>query len=111
MVEGKQIKLAAKPLANHVSPGERNPIEGKFGQAKSAYGLNKIKAKRADTSCAWINSIFLVMNLLILTKVFHLPKEMCRIFGYCMQYCLQLSCKTQAKGLYCDYHYRNKGMP
>lgn len=42
----KNIKLAAKPLGrpsakaveNHVSPGERNPIEGKFGQAKTDTG-------------------------------------------------------------------------
>ncbi|WP_374057997.1 hypothetical protein [Nitrosomonas supralitoralis] len=40
---------------------ERIPIEGKFG-----YRLNNIRAKRADTSAAWINSIFPVMNLLIL---------------------------------------------
>ncbi|MGV8134874.1 MAG: transposase [Mangrovibacterium sp.] len=40
----KGIRLLAKPLgrssavANHVSPGERNPVEGKLGQAKTAYG-------------------------------------------------------------------------
>ena len=40
------IKLRAKPLGRptavdveHVRPGERNPIEGTFGQAKSAYGI------------------------------------------------------------------------
>lgn len=32
--------------------------------------LNYIRAKRTDTSLAWINSIFLVMNLLILLQVF-----------------------------------------
>ncbi|HED13603.1 MAG TPA: hypothetical protein ENI62_08120, partial [Gammaproteobacteria bacterium] len=31
---------------------------------------NDIRAKRADTSIAWINSIFLVMNLLILLRIF-----------------------------------------
>ncbi len=31
---------------------------------------NRIQAKRADTSVAWINSIFLVMNLLILLRLF-----------------------------------------
>ena len=46
------IKLIAKPLgrpsalSNHVSPGERNPIEGKFGQAKTGYGMNRIKARQ-----------------------------------------------------------------
>jgi len=49
---------------------ERIPIEGKFGQRKYGYRLNDIRAKRADTSAAWINSIFLVMNLLILVRVF-----------------------------------------
>ncbi len=49
---------------------QRIPIEGKFGQGKSGYRLNYIRAKRADTSMAWINSIFLVMNLLILLRIF-----------------------------------------
>ncbi|TKT84727.1 transposase, partial [Dyadobacter frigoris] len=47
----------------HVSPGERNPIEGKFGQAKTAYGLNRIKARLQATSQSWIASIILVLNL------------------------------------------------
>jgi len=65
----KGIKLIAKPLGrpsavqNHVSPGERNPIEGKFGQAKTAYGLNRIKARLRTTSESWIASIILVLNL------------------------------------------------
>ncbi|MCK5353879.1 MAG: transposase, partial [Methyloprofundus sp.] len=49
---------------------QRIPIEGKFGQGKSGYRLNNIRAKRADTSIAWVNSIFLVMNLLILERIF-----------------------------------------
>ncbi len=63
------INLIAKPLgrpsavSNHVRPGERNPIEGKFGQAKTAYGLNKIKARLKNTSESWIASIILVLNL------------------------------------------------
>jgi len=65
----KGIKLLAKPLGRpsavqeHVSPGERNPIEGKFGQAKTGYGLNRIKAKLKGTSETWIACIFLVLNL------------------------------------------------
>jgi hypothetical protein len=47
----------------------RIPIEGKFGQGKGGYRLNQIRAKRADTSFAWINSIFLVMNLLVLLRI------------------------------------------
>ncbi len=49
---------------------ERIPIEGKFGQGKYGYRLNNIRARRANTSLAWINSIFLVMNLLVLAQVF-----------------------------------------
>ena len=51
----------------HVRPGERNPIEGKFGQAKTAYGLNRIKARLAQTSESWIATIILVLNLVKLT--------------------------------------------
>ncbi|MGZ8928861.1 MAG: IS5 family transposase [Methylobacter sp.] len=49
---------------------QRIPIEGKFGQGKKGYRLNYIRAKRANTSFAWINTIFLVMNLLILQRIF-----------------------------------------
>ena len=65
----KGIKLLGKPLGRpsavqqHVSPGERNPIEGKFGQAKTAYGLNRVRARLRETSESWIASIILVLNL------------------------------------------------
>jgi transposase, IS5 family len=65
----KNIDLKAKPLGRpkalsiQVSPGERNPIEGKFGQAKTSYGMNRIKARLANTSASWIASIILVLNL------------------------------------------------
>ncbi len=66
----KGIGLLAKPLGRpsavkkqHVRPGERNPIEGKFGQGKTAYGLDNIKARLKDTSESWIACIFLVLNL------------------------------------------------
>jgi transposase, IS5 family len=63
------ITLKAKPLGRpkaveaHVSPGERNPIEGKFGQAKRKYGMGRIKARLAKTSESWIASIIMVLNL------------------------------------------------
>ena len=67
----KGIKLIAKPLGrpkkeaveDYVRPGERNPIEGKFGQGKIRYGLNCIQAKLKSTSESWIASIFMVLNL------------------------------------------------
>jgi len=70
--ELKELKiiLRAKPLGRpkavdveHVRPGERNPIEGKFGQAKTAYGLNRVKARLQQTSQSWIATIVLVLNL------------------------------------------------
>ncbi len=72
----KGIRLLAKPLGRpsavkkeHVRPGERNPVEGKFGQAKTAYGLDNIKARLKDTSESWIACIFLVLNLVKLAGV------------------------------------------
>jgi len=47
---------------------ERNQIEGKFGQGKRAYGLNKIMAKLPETQESWIASILLVMNILKWSK-------------------------------------------
>jgi hypothetical protein len=80
----KNIKLSAKPLgrpakealSNQVSPGKRNPIEGKFGQAKVAYGLDNIKAKLKDTSESWIATIILVLNLVNLTRLETLCAQM-----------------------------------
>lgn len=64
------IRLIAKPLGRppavkleHLRPGERNPIEGKIGQAKTKYGMDKIKARLKATSESWIASIVLVLNL------------------------------------------------
>lgn len=47
---------------------ERIPIEGKFGQGKNGYRLNYIRAKLQKTSEAWVNCIFLVMNLMVLLR-------------------------------------------
>ena len=59
---------------------QRIPIEGKFGQGKNGYRLNYIRAKRANTSFAWINTIFLVMNLLILERIFFALRQ-CHLAG------------------------------
>ena len=56
-------------MSNQVRPGERNPIEGKFGQAKTGYGLDRIKARLAKTSESWVASIVLVLNLVHLAEV------------------------------------------
>ena len=60
-----RTKTLGRPSAVsiHVSPGERNPIAGKFGQAKTGYGLNRIRARLQGTSESWIAGIFMVLNL------------------------------------------------
>ena len=75
LLKEKNIDLIAKPLGRpsavkkYVRPGQRNPIEGKFGQAKAGYGLDKIKARLKDTSQCWIACIILVLNLVKLAGV------------------------------------------
>lgn len=92
-LKDNHIKLVAKPLGrpsakaveNHVSPGERNPIEGKFGQAKNGYGMNRIRARLKQTSQSWIASIILVLNLVKLTSE--------------VPYCLSFSAQRQVMSL------------
>ena len=78
--EENKAQLKREKQQRHKDYTQRIPIEGKFGQGKNAYGLNKIKAKTASTSYAWINSIFFVMNLLVLARLFHLPGIIQRLF-------------------------------
>ncbi|ELS34348.1 MULTISPECIES: transposase, partial [Pseudanabaena] len=46
----------------------RNRIEGKFGQAKRRFSLNRVMTKLANTSETAIAITFLVMNLEALLK-------------------------------------------
>lgn len=82
-LKDKGIRIVGKPLGRppkkQLTPyqkqkqrkerNQRNLVEGKIGQGKNAYGLNKIKARRKDTSESWIHAIFFVMNLVTLLKV------------------------------------------
>lgn len=100
MLKTKGIVLKAKPLgrpsamSNHVSPGERNPIEGKFGQAKTGYGLNRIKARLKQTSESWIAGIFLVLNLVKLAGA----KLLCLILNLCL--CFSASARQRSNQLH-----------
>ncbi|GHT66007.1 hypothetical protein AGMMS50239_26780 [Bacteroidia bacterium] len=104
MLKGKGIVLKGKPLGRpsavsiHVSPGERNPIEGKFGQAKTGYGLNRIKARLKDTSESWIAGIILVLNLVKLAE----GAFPCLIQKWVLSFSAYLGLKTQTalRGLY-----------
>ncbi len=84
-LEERNIRITATPLgrkrtANPESSyqkrkrkteaAERNHIEGKFGQGKNGYGLNKIRAKLKDTSESWVACIFFIMNLINYQKKF-----------------------------------------
>ena len=70
VTEANQETLKQQQIQRREEYRQRIPIEGKFGQGKGGYRLSYIRAKRADTSLAWINSIFLVMNLLVLYQFF-----------------------------------------
>jgi hypothetical protein len=101
------IKLLAKPLGRpsavqiHLSPGERNPIEGKFGQAKIAYGLDRIKARLKGTSESWIATIVLVLNLVKLAGA----KLLCRLAKYVKSFSARLL-KFFIGLFVSDIHYR-----
>lgn len=70
---------------------QRNHIEAKFGQAKNAYGLSKIRARREDTSESWIASIFFVMNLVKLLHLFYLQKN--KVYYFLMENFFYLNLK------------------
>ena len=101
------IILVAKPLGrpslavdNHIRPGERNPIEGKFGQAKTAYGMNRIKARLQDTSESWIASIVLVLNLIKLIG----KASLCLFVKTCWMYLALI--KKIVRGILKNYTWR-----
>jgi transposase, IS5 family len=60
----------AQYLQNRLDEGERNAIEGKFGQGKRRFGLSKIMAKLQQTSETTIAMSFLVMNLVKLRELY-----------------------------------------
>lgn len=73
------IRITAEPLGRKPKKGtvsakekakrkkeynERNHVEGKFGQGKNAYNLNRIRTRLRTTSESTIACIFVVMNLI-----------------------------------------------
>ena len=65
---GRQLGRPPKAGREKLNPGDRNPIEGKFGQAKVRYGMDRIKARLKDTSESWVAMILVVMNLVRLAQ-------------------------------------------
>lgn len=102
------IKLRAKPLGRpravdveHVRPGERNPIEGTFGQAKTAYGLNRVKARLAGTSESWIATIILTLNLI----------KLIGLGAYCQLLSMITFSAEQLSKLFLDFRNRSILLP
>jgi hypothetical protein len=62
----EQTKERIKELRQAV--GERNCVEGKFGQAKRWYGLSNIYAKLKTTSESMIGATIVVLNLIRLVQ-------------------------------------------
>jgi len=66
---GKQPAMnRAEKLKRKKEQNKRSEIEGKFGQAKSKYGLDDVQTRRMDTSFACIGLIFLALNMIKLAK-------------------------------------------
>lgn len=60
----KDQKLYSKQKQQEKSEaGERNAVEGKFGEAQRHYSLNRIMTRLKNTSEVSIHMTFLVMNL------------------------------------------------
>jgi IS5 family transposase len=56
-----EARLALKRLKEHSRL--RNQIEGKFGEGKRKYDLDRVMARTMRTSESWIAAVFFVMNL------------------------------------------------
>lgn len=74
----------AQSLAERAQAGERNAVEGKFGEGKRRYGLARILTKRQDTSETSIHLGFLVMNLAKRLRAF-----LCLLFKWGSSYFLE----------------------
>lgn len=70
-IRNSGVPLGRKPVLSksekekrRKEQNKRSHIEGKFGQAKSKYGMDDIKTRRQDTSYACIGLILLALNVL-----------------------------------------------
>jgi len=58
-----QTIYAEQKRLERLESGERNAVEGKFGEGKRCYGLNRVMTRLKGTSEVAIHVTFLVMNL------------------------------------------------
>lgn len=63
ITEANAQRLKAEKKLSRQDEIDRNAVEGKFGQGKRRYGLNRVMTKLAGTSETAIMITFLVMNL------------------------------------------------
>ena len=66
--KGKETETYYQKQKRRKEAAERNHIEGKFGQGKNGYNLNKIRARLKNTSESWVACIFFIMNLILYEK-------------------------------------------
>lgn len=78
---GRPPKTSSRTAKKQAQEDERirNEIEGKFGQAKRRFSLNRVMAKLPNTSETSIALTFLVMNLVKLLRQFYCP-FLCQLF-------------------------------
>jgi hypothetical protein len=62
---------------------QRNAIEGKFGEGKIKYGLDRIMARLVDSSRTVISMSFFCMNL------GRLPRVLCAFFYFNLKNCFE----------------------
>jgi transposase, IS5 family len=93
------IHLQVKPLgrpptetaavkSQHI---HRNDLEGKFGEGKNGFNLNKIRAKLQRTAESWIAAIFFVMNVNELARraavcLWIIAMVLSQVVDYCSRY-------------------------
>lgn len=94
-------ELKALKKQRHSDYLDRIPVEGKFGQGKGRYRLNYIRAKLAITAAGWIGAIFLVMNIVKMTKSSSVFLFALISNWFCRQYSDKLVRKLSDNGLFC----------
>lgn len=90
----KNVKKQEKEDAN-----TRNAIEGKFGQGKRRFTLNRVMTKLAETSETSIAITFLVMNLVALYRQQVSCLFLCRFYFYYHILVYLRASKTEELGL------------
>ncbi|BBO69839.1 hypothetical protein DSCA_37690 [Desulfosarcina alkanivorans] len=95
MTEANAQKLKAERQQARQDEIDRNAVEGKFGQGKRRYSLNRIMTKLSHTSETAIMLSFLVMNLkrwlaTLLFFVFHRA----RMRMVKRDFCITLGCQA-----------------